>query len=84
MANGAHGEMAGSRQGRNDAGDGYARFVANGAHGEVASSRHSRNDAGDSPVRTHIAVTASMLGIIECELAVSNIVAFGVVDGNLI
>jgi hypothetical protein len=55
--------------------------MANGAHGEVAGSR---NDAGDSPVRTHTTVLTSILDIIERELAVSNVVAFGVVDGNLI
>ena len=59
--------------------------MANGAHGEVAGSRYSRNDAGDSPVRTDATLrTTSMLDIIEGELAVSNVVAFGEVDRNLI
>jgi len=56
--------------------------MANGAHGEVAGSRYSRNDTGDSPVRTHATVTTTMFDIIERELPVSDVVAFGVVDGN--
>jgi len=58
--------------------------MALGARGEMAGSRYSRNDAGDSPVRTHATVTTTMFDIIERELAVSNVVAFGEVDRNLI
>ena len=55
--------------------------MTDGAHREVTGSRY---DAGDSPVRTHPTIKTSVLGIIERELPIHNIVAVGEVDGDLI
>lgn len=49
----------------------------------MADSGYGGDDASDCPVRTGATIAAGMVGIVERELAVSDIIAFGKVDGDL-
>lgn len=57
--------------------------VAGGAHRQIASSGRNGHDAREHAVRAQAAVATWVINIIERELAIHNVVAFGVVDRDL-